>query len=522
MNSIELSLFVARLEAICHEMGAVLRRSALSPNIRDRLDFSCALFDAEGRLCAQAAHIPVHLGSMAWAMGDIVATWVWHQGEMVVVNDPYLGGTHLPDVTLIAPLFIDGICVAFVVNRAHHANIGGDTPGSMPLSTHLDEEGVVIPLTSLTNNGVLDEARVASLFGDAWSEDLAGDFAAQTSANLAGLNRLTALITPLGIAAWQQAIALLFDYGERLARQTLKQIPAGSYTFTDWLDDDGAGNYDLPITANITLEEGEVSVDFHATALQTRGNVNAPLAVAAAAVIYVLRCLMPPHTPMCAGTLRPIHIRAAAGSLLNPNAPAAVAAGNVETSSRVVDVICGALATAIPELIPAASHGSMNNLAMGSRQAGAAWDYYETIGGGMGAGAVGGGWSAVQTHMTNTLNTPIEVVEQRWPLRIRRYAVRRNSGGHGIRAGGDGLIREFEFLATAEVTLLTERRRHAPWGLAGGGEGSRGENYLNGSPLPAKWYGVLQRGDRLTILTPGGGGWGALQAGAIKSPEWKA
>jgi len=512
MDAIELSLFSSRIEAVCDEMGAVLRRTAFSPNIKDRLDFSCAVFDAEGQLCAQAAHIPVHLGSMAYAMRDIVGNLEWAEGDMVVVNDPFLGGTHLPDVTVIAPLFVEQQLQGFVANRAHHADIGGNAPGSMPISTSLEEEGIVIPPSHLVQAGVLNEELLAYIVGSTGNaQELHGDFAAQMSANRSGIARLGQLVQGMGVLAYRQALAELNDYAERLARAALGDIPDGNYRFSDCLDDDGLGNNDLRIEAVVRVAGGEIAVDFAGTAAQTAGNVNCPLSVAAAGVYYVFRCLMPEQTPACAGAFRPITLSAPKGCLLNAERPAAVAAGNVETSSRVVDVICGALAQALPERIPAASHGSMNNLAMGARgsKGGAGkWDYYETMGGGMGAGATGGGLCAVQTHMTNTLNTPIEVLEMNYPLRLRRYALRSGSGGGGWRHGGEGLVREFEFLAAAEVTLLTERRRHAPWGLAGGADGAPGENRLNGQLLPGKTTLAVKAGDRLSVATPGGGGWG--------------
>lgn len=508
MNAIELNLFSSRIEAVCDEMGAVLRRTAFSPNIRDRLDFSCAIFDANGELCAQAAHIPVHLGSMAYAMGGIVSRIEWCEGEMVVVNDPFLGGTHLPDVTVIAPLFVAGQLAAFVANRAHHADIGSDTPGSMPIATRLEDEGVIIAPTVLVRNGEIDRAQLDALLGSERHE-LHGDFSAQVSANRAGVQRLKTLVECMGIEVWRRGIDDLNEYAQRLAESALSVIPEGRYTFQDCLDDDGVGNNDLIINATVEVKQRRIHVDFNGTAMQTPGNVNCPLSVAAAAVYYVFRCLMPAQTPACAGAFRPISLSAPLGSLLNAERPAAVAAGNVETSTRVVDVICGALAQALPEAMPAASHGSMNNLAMGARGA-RRWDYYETIGGGMGAGAHGGGLSGVQTHMTNTLNTPIEVLERHYPLRVRRYALRKESGGAAAHRGGDGLIREFEFLGDAQVTLLTERRRHAPWGLAGGEAGARGENRLNGEVLPGKCSVMVKYGDQLTLATPGGGGWGIM------------
>ncbi len=509
MNPVELSIFASRISAVCDEMGAVLQRTAFSPNIRDRLDFSCAVFDAAGQLCAQAAHIPVHLGSMAYAMADIVADVDWRDGDMLIVNDPFLGGTHLPDVTLIAPVFIDGRLLAFVANRAHHADIGAESPGSMPVSRSLEEEGLVIPPTRLLRGGRIDATILDGILAATRNPaDGRGDFAAQISANRVGAARLGELIRRQGAAAFLAALDQLNDYAERLAASALDRIPDGSYSFEDRMDDDGAGKRDIPIRVRLQVDGGRIHADFSGTAAQVPGNINCPLSVAAAGVFYVFRCLMPAHTPACAGSFRPIRLSAPAGSLLNARRPAAVAAGNVETSTRVVDVVMGALAQALPDDIPAASHGSMNNLAMGGEYDGGAWDYYETMGGGMGAGPRGGGLDAVQTHMTNTLNTPIEVLESRYPLRVTRYAVRDGSGGRGRRRGGDGLVREFEFLHPARATLLTERRYHAPWGLAGGGDGAPGRNLLNGEELPPKVHFAVEAGDRLTIETPGGGGWG--------------
>lgn len=511
MRAIELNLFVSRIEAICDEMGAALRRTSFSPNIRERLDFSCAVFDVTGELCAQAAHIPVHLGSMAYAMRTIVTSMQWHAGDMVIVNDPFLGGTHLPDVTLIAPVFVHQRLIAFVVNRAHHADIGSASPGSMPVSTRLDQEGMVIAPSFLARENILDQALLDSLCAATSNvREARGDFAAQISANRIGAKRLGELVENLGIASFFDGLNELNDYAERLARSTLGAIPDGVYRFSDLMDDDGQGNTDIVIAAEITVSGGNIDVDFGGTALQVAGNINCPLSVAAAAVYYVFRCLMPAQTPACAGAFRAIRLRAPLGCLLNARRPAAVAAGNVETSTRVVDVIMGALAQALPDQIPAASHGSMNNLALGARGPGGAWDYYETIGGGMGAGASGGGLDALQTHMTNTLNTPIEVLELRFPLRVLRYQIRRASGGAGQRGGGDGIVREFQFLQPASATILSERRRHAPWGLAGGGSGLCGRNQRNGVDLPGKVCVQLNAGDRLCIETPGGGGWGAI------------
>jgi len=509
MNPAELNIFSSRLDAICDEMGLVLRNAAFSPNIRDRLDFSCAIFDRSGELCAQAAHIPVHLGSMAYAMRDVVKGIDWRPGDQVVFNDPYLGGTHLPDVTLVAPVFCCGELLGYVVNRAHHADIGADRPGSMPISSCLDDEGQVIPPTHLVREGRLKREALRALSKATRNpRESEGDFAAQLAANRAGACALEGLIAQYDSDRFLVGLGELNAYAERLARHALQQIPEGEYSFSDYLDDDGQGHADIRILARVRIGAGRVDVDFSGTSAQVEGNVNCPLAVAAAAVLYVFRCLMPPQTPACAGAFRPIHLLAPEGCLLNALRPAAVAAGNVETSTRVVDVLLGALAQALPELIPAASQGSMNNLAMGG-EGEPGWSYYETLGGGMGAHAGGDGLDAVQTHMTNTLNTPVEILEAQYPVRVRRYEIRHGSGGAGLHRGGDGLIREFEFLSPAHFTLLTERRRHTPWGLAGGRAARPGENRLNGELLPGKCERRVVAGDRLSIKTPGGGGWGS-------------
>ncbi len=495
-------------------MGAVLKRASFSPNIKDRLDFSCAVFDARGQLCAQAAHIPVHLGSMAYAMKDIVGSQTWQPGDMVVVNDPYLGGTHLPDVTLIAPVFVEGDLQGFVANRAHHANIGATSPGSMPISKTLAEEGVVIAPTKLVATGSLQEAVMSQLCGASGDPKVRGDFSAQISANRVGVKRLQALIEVQGVLQFAEGLNALNNYGERLALSQLEKIPDGVYQFSDQMDDDGVGNENITIAVTLKVSGNNIDIDFSGTAPQVAGNINCPLSVTAAAVYYAFRCLLPDQAPACEGTFRHLNITAPEGCLVNANYPAAVAAGNVETSTRMVDVVLGALAQAMPESIPAAAQGSMNNIAMGAaEQPGEEgmprWDYYETIGGGMGAHSRGNGLSAVQTHMTNTLNTPIESLESHYPLRVRRYQIRQNSGGSGRYRGGDGILREFEFLAPATLTLLTERRTYQPWGLNGGKNGACGENLLNGEPVAGKICTEVNAGDILTIKTPGGGGYGS-------------
>ncbi len=505
MNAIELTLFVKRINAICSNMGDVLIRTAFSPNIRDRLDFSCAIFNAEGELCAQAAHIPVHLGSMAYAMQSIVRRIEWQPGDMILLNDPYLGGTHLPDITFIAPVFSENNLVAFVANRAHHADIGSDVPGSMPIGSTLEQEGLIIAPKKILREGKILHEVLDNLLSRLHQPDRSRpDFIAQISANRAGIKRLEQLINQMSVSTFVSGLNQMNDYAEKLARSALVNLPTGNYSFHDFMDDDGLGNVDIKISVTIAINKNSIDIDFSGTSEQVPGNINCPLSVTAAAVYYCFYCLMPEETPACAGALRMINIHAPAHSLVNADYPAAVAAGNVETSSRIVDVILGALAQEIPEKIPAASHGSMNNIAMGNRN----WDYYETLGGGMGASRKYNGIDAVQTHMTNTLNTPIEILEKYYPLRITRYSVRQQSGGAGLHQGGNGIIREYEFLDDCQVTLLTERRTHSPWGINGGQNGIPGINYLNGKILPGKTCIHVKPGDTLTIQTAGGGGWG--------------
>ena len=506
MSPIDLAIFISRVEAVCAEMGAILRRAALSPNIKDRLDFSCALFDQSGELFSQAAHIPVHLGSMAFAMSGIVRDVEWQEGDMLVVNDPFLGGTHLPDVTMIAPMFIGSELAGFVANRAHHANIGAESPGSMPLSSNIEDEGLIIPPTLFIRGGQI----VSDVFGSLTAgleTETGGDVAAQVSANQAGLQRLKELVKQVGLDRFHDGIAATNAYGERLGRAALNDIPAGVYEFQDVMDDDGFGATDIPLQISIHVGE-QVTVDFEGTSPQVKGNINCPLSVAAAAVYYVFRCLMPDSTPNCAGTYRLIEVFAPEGCLVNAQRPAATAAGNVETSMRIVDLVLGALSQALPERIPAASQGTMNNLAMGHHSPSARWDYYETMGGGIGASPDCDGISASQSHMTNTLNTPIESLERHYPLRVIEYGIRKHSGGAGQYIGGDGIVREFEFLGEAEVTILSERRSGEPWGLNGGKAGKSGFQTLDGALLPGKVNVTVSKGQRLRLESPGGGGFG--------------
>ena len=513
MNPIQLSIFASKISSVCDEMGAVLQRSAFSPNIRDRLDYSCAVFSPEGELCAQAAHIPVHLGSMAYAMRGLVSQFDWNPGDTLVLNDPYLGGTHLPDVTLISPVFSDHKRVAFVANRAHHADIGSESPGSMPISSSLEEEGLLLSPRFLYRNFELDSSCWSHIVSQlSQGSDTQGDLQAQNAANQKGVLRLGALATSLGNELFHQGLAQLNQYAEQLARSFYARIPDGTYSARELMDDDGQGMSKIPICVSLNVSGSDIELDFAGTQDQVAGNINCPLSVAAAAVYYVFRCLLPDYTPACAGIFKPLRLKAPKGSLVNAEKPAAVAAGNVETSSRLVDLTISALREALPEAMPADSQGTMNNIAMGgslgSGPTQSQWSYYETIGGGMGAHAQGEGLSGVQSHMTNTLNTPVEVLETRFPVRIRQYALRNNSGGHGRHTGGDGLIREYEFLQNARATLLTERRLVQPAGACQGEPAQAGVNLLNGEPLAPKAELELSAGDRLRIETPGGGGYG--------------
>ncbi len=526
MNSVELSLFSHRLAAICEEMGAVLKRSAISPNIRDREDFSCALFTAQGELISQAAHIPVHLGSMAFAMVDVVGHFRWRQDDVVLFNDPFLGGTHLPDITVVTPVYIAGRLAAFAAARAHHADIGGASPGSMGVETRLEDEGLVLSPRYWFKAGV-ENPELEQLFYEyvRAPDERMGDLSAQRAACLLGAQRLA----ELGIVQLETRFASLIEVSEQYGRTAIASIPDGEYSFEDRLEgdgieDDGPDSGSLVIHVRIHVKGKSVVVDFDGTSCQSKGPVNCPMAVTAASVFYVFRCLMPAYTPQTAAIFHSISIKAAEGCLVHAKAGAPVAAGNVETSQRIVDVMLGALSKAIPDRIPAAAQGTMNNVIFGGndcrneRGSDDAWVYYETLAGGMGGHADGAGLSAVQCHMTNTKNSSIEVLEMHYPLRVRHYTVRKNSGGDGLFKGGDGLIREWEVLEDCHLSLLTERRNTVPYGLAGGQPGQSGSNRLcrNGrwEELPAKGSWQLKAGDIIRIETPGGGGFGVAQGTA--------
>ena len=519
MNPVDLRLFSGRITSICDEMGLVLRRTSFSPNIKDRLDFSCALFDAKGSLCAQAAHIPVHLGSMAYTMRDLVSFRAWQPGDVLALNDPARGGTHLPDVTVVCPVFVqDMILVGFVANRAHHANIGSISPGSMPLSQGINEEGVLIPPTLLYRNGQLQRGLrepLRSLVFDKENsyEALCGDFSAQIGANRLGVQRLSQLITEKGETSFKLAVEALNDYADRVASSTFNSFPNCLVEFSDWLDNDGLNESKVPINVKLEIKgdskDKMILLDFSESANAVQGNLNCPAAVVAAASFYCLRCYMPEIAPACEGLFRRISINVRSGSIFNPPPNAAVAAGNVETSQRLVDTIFGAFAKILPERTPAASQGTMNNISVGSFAEGKQWDYYETVAGGTGASSKRSGLNAVHSHMTNTLNTPIETLETYFPLRLKRYEIRMGSGGSGLLTGGHGVRREYEFLEPAHLTILSDRRLTGPWGLKGGMPGARGVNSLNNKQIAAKVSVSVGCGDSLLVETPGGGGWGS-------------
>ncbi len=535
VDAVSLEVFKNLLASVAEEMGVALGRTGFSPNIKERKDYSCALFDPNGHMVAQASHIPVHLGAMPASVAAALEGFDFSPGDIIILNDPYLGGTHLNDVTLVAPVFAptqgpvrpEGsrrtgdrprreALVGFVANRAHHADIGGMTPGSLPRSTELFQEGFIIPPLKLVRAGELNQEVVALFCRNSRTPDeRRGDLAAQIAACRTGERRLHEMVDRYGWSVVYEHEAALLDYSERLTRAAIRALPDGDYSFRDVMDDDGLTDEPVTIAVTVSVSGDAMTLDFSETAAQRRGCINAPLAVTHSAALYVLRCIVGEAAPSNQGILRPVTVVAPEGSLVNPRPPAAVAAGNVETSQRITDTLLGALAKALPDVIPAASQGTMNNVLVGGHEDGAnrGFAYYETIAGGMGARPGADGLSAVHTHMTNTMNTPIEALELYHPMRVRSYRVRRGSGGDGRYRGGDGVVRDTEFLAPAVVTVLADRRRSAPYGLQGGADATPGETVLlkhgvEEVHLPPKVTLDVEPGDILSIRTPGGGGWG--------------
>jgi N-methylhydantoinase B len=503
-DPLDLTLMSHSFAMIAEEMGGVLIRGALSPNIRERRDASAALFDREGRMIAQAAHIPVHLGAMPEAVRAVRARSP-RAGEVYLLNDPYRGGSHLPDLTLVEAIDMGGEIAGFTAVRAHHADVGGMSPGSMPAgATELVQEGLILPPVRIARGETLEADMLAVLLANVRTPDeRLGDLRAQRAACSAGAEGWRALCAREGRSRVDDAGAALLDYTERRARAGVAQLGALRGRARDLLEGDGVTDDDVTVAVTVAVRDGRLHLDFDGTSAQVRGNVNCPLAVTRAAAVFVLRTLLDDDVPTNEGIARAIEIVAPEGSAVNARWPAAVAAGNVEMSQRIADTIFAALADGGVD-VPAQGQGTMNNITFG----GPGWTFYETLGGGQGASARGPGPSAVHVGMSNTLNTPIEALEVAYPIRVDEYALRTGSGGIGRHRGGDGVLRRYRVLERCTVTLLTERRRRAPSGVAGGGPGAVGRNLLNGDLLPAKCRRELEPGDVVTIETPGGGGWG--------------
>lgn len=522
-DPIKLEVYKNLFSSIAEEMGMTLCRTSYSPNIKERRDFSCALFDDKGEMIAQAAHIAVHLGSMPLSVKSVIERVRMDPGDVAIHNDPFSGGTHLPDLTMVSPVFLPGerTPLFYVANRAHHADIGGISPGSLPLSTEIFQEGIRIPPLKLIAGCRMQQEILSLILANVRTPgEREGDLTAQIAANNIGARRLLEVCEKYGADEARRYMEELKRYAERMTRAAITAIPDGEYVFEDWLDDDGIDEGPIRIAVKIAIKGDTAVIDFTDSASQVRGSVNAIYAITLSAVFYVFRSIVGGDIPSNAGIMKPLKVVTRPGTIVDALFPAAVAAGNVETSQRITDVLLGAISQAIPERIPAASAGTMNNLTVGGvdLRTGSPYTYYETIGGGGGATPVHDGASAVQTHMTNTMNTPIEALEHAYPLKVTRYAVRSGSGGAGQFLGGDGIHRDLEFLAPATVTMISERREIPPYGLAGGGPGSTGENRLvrkrEESRLPGKFSIAVAAGDRLLIATPGGGGYGKVDGRA--------
>jgi N-methylhydantoinase B len=525
-DPIELEIFKNLFHSIAEEMGAALRRTAFSSNIKERRDYSCAVFNSAGEVIAMGDHMPVHLGSMPMSVRAGIAACDMAPGDVVMLNDPFCGGTHLPDITLIAPVYVKprrrpGRTSPdfYVASRAHHADVGGTYAGSMGLCREIYQEGFRIPPVRIMRAGVMERDVLALLLSNVRTpEEREGDLGAQIAACHTGAERLREVCKRYRIDRVQRAARELLQYSEELMRAFLLRVPSGIYRAEDFLDNDGISDKPVKIAVRVTVEQKQVIVDFTGSDAQVEGSINAVEAITYSACFYVFRCLLADDVPATAGLMRPVQVIAPEGTVVNARPPAAVAGGNVETSQRMVDVLLRALAQAIPDKIPAAASGTMNNLTIGGidPRTSRPFAYYETIAGGMGARPDKSGVSGVHTHMTNSLNTPAEALEYAYPLRVRRYSLRPGSGGGGEHRGGDGIIREIEVLTDCEVTLLADRRARGPWGLAGGSAGAPGKASVirHGGPIeemPGKFSTRLRKGERIRIESPGGGGWGTVE-----------
>lgn len=518
LTPFELEIYQNILSSIAEEMGEVLIRAGFSPNIKERRDLSCAVFQSNGDMIAQAAHIPIHLASMSFAVRAVLDMPEINEGDILILNDPFRGGTHLPDITCIMPVFYNQKLEFFVASRAHHADIGGLTPGSMPLSTSIDEEGILISPSKLYKRRKLNKKLFKEILTSTRDpEEREGDFNAQIGAIELGEKRLLETIDKYSLKKVKQAGYELLDYSKKIMKEVIKQIPDGTYEFEDYMDDDGAGTRRIAIKAKVKIKGHKATVDLRGSSIKVKGNLNAPYSVTTAAVIYVFQCLAPAAMPLNSGPLRVVEIIVDEDSILNAKYPSAVVGGNVETSQRVVEVVFGALSKAVPEKVPAASAGSMSNFTFGgiNPRTGKNYGYYETIAGGMGGRFGLDGVSAVQTHMTNTLNTPIESLERELPVMLNSYSIRKHSGGKGKYKGGDSVVREYKFLSNATVSMITERRKFSPYGIKGGHAGKKGKNSLirknKTSQIAPKASFKVKKGESIRIETPAGGGWGKVK-----------
>ena len=508
LDPVTLSVLASALVGIAEEMGAVLIRGSYSSNIKERRDCSTALFDAQGRMVAQAEHIPVHLGAMPEAVAAIMGRDP-EPGDVFAINDPYSGGTHLPDITLVSPVAPDGEIIGYAVTRAHHSDVGGMRPGSAPSdSREIFQEGIIIPPVRLVRGGEYVDDVLALLLANVRTPAIRrGDLRAQIAANQIADQRIGELMERRGKETVLAAFDEVISYTERRTRDVVRNLPDGEYWAEDFMEGDGTVDQDIPIRVKILISEDSMSIDFSGTAEAVGGNVNCPLAVTRSACYFALRVLLPGDVPANAGTYAPLDIEAPDGSLVNARSPSAVVAGNVETSSRIADTVLSALSGAT--MLPAQGQGTMNNLVIG----GPGWTYYETIGGGQGASQSGPGPSGVHVGMSNTLNTPIEAFEMEYPMRVERYELLYGSGGDGEHRGGDGIVRAVRVLEPASLSLLTDRRRHGPHGACGGEPGRVGRNLLGGEELPPKVSREMEEGDVVTVETPGGGGYGHAGGG---------